>query len=278
MGGMPGNPEISVQPATATPDATSQRAGLRIRPYRTADRAAVRQICSDTAWQGGPGGAHIPDDWLWAEFWTRYFTDEEPEHTWVVERVLDAPVVDQAGDPPAVERAVNTPAVEHAAHAPVVGYLSGAADSRRPERYIFALLPGIVRHIWQARLWRQPAPRRALLDMLTSLLSGDTRLPRGVAATHPATFHFNLLPEARGQRIGTLLFHTFEKEMRRLNVPGLHTQSLDINAGVARFNQRAGLTIAGRRPTRAFRHVEPRPIAVLTWTKRLGPESPDTSH
>ncbi len=247
------------QGTAATAIDVAPRLGLRIRPYRTEDRAAIRQICADTAWQGGPGGVHVPDDWLWGEFWTRYFTDREPEHTWVVERAADAPVV------------------EHGVNARVVGYLSGTVDCRRAERYTYALLPGIVRHIWSVRLWRRRGPRRALLDMLASLLCGDTRLPRGVAAAYPATFHFNLLPEARGQGIGTRLFRTFETEIQQLGVPGLHTQSLDVNAGVARFNERAGLAIVGRRPTRAFGHIESRPIAILTWTKGLRPCVPLTS-
>ena len=35
------------------------RPGLRIRPYRTDDRGAIRQICADTAWLGGPGGMFL---------------------------------------------------------------------------------------------------------------------------------------------------------------------------------------------------------------------------
>jgi len=239
--------DSSTRVAPASPVGVAPRPGLRIRPYRTDDRGAIRQICTDTAWLGGPGGAHIPDDWLWAEFWTRCFTDGEPEHTWVVECAIDTRVV---------------------------GYLSGTVDSRRAEHYTRALLPGIVRRIWRDRLWLRPGPRRALLGMLASLLRGDMRLPRGVAAAYPATFHFNLLPEVRGQGIGTRLFRTFEEEMRRLGVPGLHMQSVDVNAGVARFNERAGLAIIGRRPTHAFRHVESQPIAVLTWAKRLEPHPP----
>jgi hypothetical protein len=215
----------------------------RIRPCQPADRAAVRRICAQTAWHGGPGGDRIPDDWLWAEFWTRYFTDAEPQHTWVVESTAESPVV---------------------------GYLSGTSDVRQSERYVWRILPGIVRHVWQAGLLRRPASRRALVGMLRAMLSGELRLPPGVAATYPATFHFNLLPEACGQGIGTRLFWTFEDAMRDLGVPGIHTQSLDVNGGVARFNERVGLTLAERRPTRAFRHIETQPIAVLTWVKPLG--------
>jgi len=213
-----------------------------LRPCRVDDRAAVRQICADTAWQGGPGGGHIPDDWLWAEFWTRYFTDQEREHTWVVEQ---------------------------AAEARVVGYLSGTVDARRPERYVRKLLPGIVRHVWWAGLLRRAASRRALFSMVRGLLSSDMRLPPGIAAAYPATFHFNLRPAARGRGVGTRLFRAFEAEMRLCGVPGLHTQSLDLNQGVARFNERVGLTLVERRPTRVFQHIEPRPIAVLTWVKPL---------
>ena len=48
-------------------------------------RAKVRRICAETAWAGGRSPERVPDDWLWAEFWTRYYTDREPRHTWVAE-------------------------------------------------------------------------------------------------------------------------------------------------------------------------------------------------
>ena len=60
-----------------------------IRPYVTADRQAVRQICAATAWMGSPAPERIGDEWIWAEYWTRFFTDRQQDCCWVAERVGD---------------------------------------------------------------------------------------------------------------------------------------------------------------------------------------------
>ena len=88
----------------ATPHAgVTVRSSILVRGYGRSDRQAVRGICAATCWMGEDRPELIPDDWVWAEYWTRYFTDEEPRHTWV--------------------------ACEAAGR--VVGYLTGTADERR---------------------------------------------------------------------------------------------------------------------------------------------------
>ena len=56
-----------------------------IRPYRPDDRQAVRDICVATCWMGEYRPESIPDEWMWAEFWTRFFTDRQSQYlqTWV---------------------------------------------------------------------------------------------------------------------------------------------------------------------------------------------------
>ncbi len=105
-----------------------------IRPLRRSDRRSVRDICVATAWLGDPGRGHIPDDWIWAEFWTRYFTDRDPQNSWTLCRGGDGRVV---------------------------GYLMGTSDVRRFDRYIPFLIPGIVLRAIRKRLLRRPETRRA---------------------------------------------------------------------------------------------------------------------
>ena len=47
----------------------------RVRRLRRGDRQAVRDICVATNWMGEYHPDVAPDDWLWAEYWTRHFTD-----------------------------------------------------------------------------------------------------------------------------------------------------------------------------------------------------------
>ena len=213
-----------------------------IRPLRRGDRAAVREICIATAWMDEPAPQRIGDGWIWAEFWTRYFTDREMGSSWVVE---------------------SRPAGR------VVGYLTGTADARRVGRYVPFLLPGIVARVVGRRLMRRAESRRALLAMLRSALRGELDLPPAVARDYPATFHMDLLPEARRRGLGRQLLDRFLSRMRQLGVPGVHAQPLSVNEPILRLTEAEGFRLVGRRSLSAFAHVDPRPIEVCTYVMRL---------
>jgi len=213
-----------------------------IRPYRPADRAAVRRICAATAWMGRPAPRLVGDDWIWAEYWTRYFTDREGRCCWVVQR---------------------------GGRGEVVGYLTGTADARRFERYLPFLLPGIGCRAVRRRLMCRRESRRALLALLGSLARGEPALPPRVKRQFPATFHFNLLPPARRRGLGSRLVQTFLAGMRSAGAGGVHVQTLSLNAPAAAAMKRAGFRLLARRPIRAFAHVDPRPMAAETWVLRL---------
>jgi len=214
-----------------------------IRAYRPADRAAVRRICVACCWMGEHRPERIGDDWIWAEYWTRYFTDREPQHTWVVERSGDAEVV---------------------------GYLTGTADAARVERFGPFLLPGIVWRVVRGRLLRKTASRRALRGMLRSFLLGELSLPPGAAERFGATFHFNLLGEARGQGVAARLLDTFIERMRSLPVRGVHVQPLHANAAVASLLARRGFRLIASRCLHAWSHLDGRPMELQTWVLPLG--------
>ena len=56
-----------------------------IRPYEARDRSAVRQICCDTADRGNPVESILPERDMVADLMSRYYTDYEPQATWVAE-------------------------------------------------------------------------------------------------------------------------------------------------------------------------------------------------
>lgn len=225
-----------------------QSQDYRIRLFRRSDRPAVRQICVACCWMGDYVRQRIPDDWIWAEYWTRYFTDREPEHVWMVER---------AGD------------------GAVVGYLTGTADRARADRYAPLLLPGIVRRVVRKRLLRNPASRAAMFGMAKSILRGEMALPARVVRQYPATFHFNLLAEARGRGIGTRLFEAFVGRMRAVGVRGVHIQVLGCNPAVPAFAARRGFRQVCSRPLHAWAHLDGGPVGLQTWVLELCPSRMD---
>jgi len=184
----------------------------------------------------------IPDEWIWAEYWTRYFTDCQPRDTWVVERARDGAVA---------------------------GYLTGTADERRVDRYAPRLFGGIVWRVIRKRLLRGPASRAAILGIVRSILRGEMALPGRVAEQYPATFHFNLLAEARGRGIGTQLFEAFCWRMRAVGARGVHLQVLAHNPVVPTFAARRGFRQAASRPLHAWAHIDGGPVDIQTWVLDL---------
>src|SRR5437773_781119 len=56
-----------------------------IRSYRATDRAAVRRLCCQTGFLGEPINPVYEDCELFADFLTTYYTDLEPESSFVLE-------------------------------------------------------------------------------------------------------------------------------------------------------------------------------------------------
>jgi GNAT superfamily N-acetyltransferase len=212
---------------------------LIVRPYASADRRSVREICVRTAWLGGEGEEIIPDDWIWAEVLTRHFTDVEPEHATLVERTSDRAVV---------------------------GYLLGTCDVRAFEKRVIASLPRILLRSATAAIALRPRRRRAALALLRSLAKGELVVPERVRERCPATFRFNVLPEARGRGLGARLLDRYLEQMRALSLEGVHVQTLSENQPAAAILQRARFQLAAEWPITAFDRVSG-PMRLLTWVR-----------
>jgi GNAT superfamily N-acetyltransferase len=116
---------------------------------------------------------------------------------------------------------------------------------------------------------RKPTFRAAIRAILESLIHGELTVPANVRARFPATFHFNLLPEARGLGLGSRLVEVFLRHMRSLHVPGVHVQPLSINPLVPRFLARRGFQLVESHPLHVFRHTDKRAIDLQTWVLAL---------
>jgi GNAT superfamily N-acetyltransferase len=263
---------------------------LVIRPYGAADRQAVRDICAATCWMGEYRPEMIPDDWVWAEYWTRYFTDREPQNSWVV---CEAGLwwhgrpghVYQGRPAPGSSSGSSSPGLDSEekeeethgrdAHATkeatgrVVGYLTGTVDESHFRHYAPRLLPGLAWHVIRRRLMRWPRSRRAILSLLGALVRDEMRLPPGVERDYPATCHIDLLPQARGGGIGTRLFETFLARMRSLGVRGVHQQPLDINPAIGALLRKMDFAMVESHPIRAYAHFHADKVELQTWVRKL---------
>jgi hypothetical protein len=135
-----------------------------IRPYRPTDRNAVRRLCCETGYLGKAIDPVFEDRELFADYLTRFYTDWEPESTFVLE---------QDGE--------------------VKGYLMG---SRRPLLHqfhsFFLNLSLFARGIFRYPRYNKASKafvRWILLNAWREVPAAPRRLPH---------FHFNMLPEAMG--------------------------------------------------------------------------------
>ena len=200
-----------------------------IRPYQPTDRSRLRQLCHDTGYMGASAA------WYWrhadsfADIWTGYYTDQEPESLLVATSETE-----------------------------VLGYLAGCVDSRRTLspaaaisraalRYALFLRPGTARFLW-----------RGVRD---TLREGGTPNGEVTDLRWPSHLHINLRPEARGRGVGKQLITQWFSRLRAVGSPGCHLGTLAENGTAIRFFGDSGfrplgapLRIPGMRSPAGDRH------------------------
>jgi GNAT superfamily N-acetyltransferase len=213
-----------------------------IEPARRSDRQSIRDICVATCWMGEDRPEALLDEGIWAEYWTRWFTDRQWQHTWIVRGSVSGRVV---------------------------GYLTGTPDERRFHEYVPWLVPLFLAQLLRRRLQGRPVNHAALRTALRSMWRGETRIPHALMKRYPATWHVDLLPEACGRGLGSMLLKLFLERMRDLGVSGLHAQPMSINPAIICLLQRHGFRLVLRKPLTAFEHFTDEAIDVQTWVRSL---------
>ncbi|MFL6539604.1 MAG: GNAT family acetyltransferase, partial [Chthoniobacterales bacterium] len=137
--------------------------GYTIRSYRASDREAVRRLCCQTGFLGEAIDPVYEDRELFADFLTTYYTDHEPESSFVIEKEGE-----------------------------LRGYLLGC---RKPLRnQVYSLYQNIVLFL-RALLRYQRYNARSRSFILWILMNGWREVP--AAPRRTPHFHINLLPDAR---------------------------------------------------------------------------------
>lgn len=213
---------------------------LITRPYEPRDRAAVRKLCCDTGYLGQPIDSVFEDRELFADYLTRYYTDWEPESSFVLEQ----------------EGAVK-------------GYLLG---SRKPLRHQLCSLWNNLVLIPKGVL-RLPHYHAASKRFVRWILANSWReVP--AAPRRTAHFHFNILPEAQSIA-GTrdLLAHYFAY-LRSFGEKAVFGQVVTFESRRgARVFERFGFEVVNRSRITKWERLHPEPVYLCTVVKDL--EKPD---
>ncbi len=155
-----------------------------------------------------------PAEWYWrhaksfADIWTSYYTDHEPESLFV------------AADGPKV-----------------VGYLSGCVDSRKAPSPAWAIARADLRYTLYLRAGTAGFFWRGVVDTLVQRGTPQGQLDD---ARWPSHLHINLLPEARGSNVGASLMTAWFARLQQLGSPGCHLGTLLENERAVRFFEHQG--------------------------------------
>lgn len=188
-------------------------ADISIRPYQARDRGAVREICYRTGYMGEPASWYWRDFQSFADIWTGYYTEREPQSAFVALR-----------------------------SGRIVGYLLGCIDTaqspdpaaaimRQCFRRFLLLRPGTAGYYW-----------RALGDLLRF---AGTPIADFRDSRWPSHLHIDLLPEGRGLGAGNALMQAWFERLAAVGSPGCHLATLAENQKAIAFFRRLGFQCFG---------------------------------
>jgi hypothetical protein len=207
-----------------------------IRNFRASDREAVRRLCCQTGFLGQPIDPVYTDHELFADFLTTYYTDHEPESSFVLER-----------------------------DGKLYGYLLG---SRRPLlNQLYAFQQNIVlgfRAMLRYRRYNQRS-RKFIRWMLTHGWREVPAAPRRVPH-----FHINLLPEARKMSTTRLLMSAYLSYLYRSGEKQVFGQivTFESRRGEKMF-ERYGFKVLNRAEITKYKAFYPESVYLSTVIKNL---------
>ena len=214
-----------------------------IRSYEASDREAVRQLCCETGFLGEPIDPVYEDRELFADFLTTYYTDHEPESSFVIEI---------GGE--------------------LRGYLLG---SRRPLlNQLYSFYQNIV--LFLRALLRYPRYQEHSRRFIRWLLmNGWREVP--AAPRHTPHFHINLLPDARKMSTTRALLSAYFGYLHRSGEKQVYGQivTFESRRGEKMF-ERYGFKVLNRAEITKYRAFHPESVYLSTVIKNLETAEPLT--
>jgi GNAT superfamily N-acetyltransferase len=212
-----------------------------IRGYRASDREAVRRLCCQTGFLGEPIDPVYQDRELFADFLTTYYTDHEPESSFVLE-----------------------------ADGELKGYLLG---SRRPFlNQLYSFQQNIV--LFVRSLLRYPRYNERSRQFIRWVIMNGWR---EVPATPRRTphFHINLLPAARKMSTTRALMSAYLSYLYRRGEKRVYGQivTFESRRGEKMF-ERYGFRVMNRAEITKYRAFYPESVYLCTVIKNLETAEP----
>jgi hypothetical protein len=212
-----------------------------IRSYRASDREAVRRLCCETGFLGEPIDPVYEDRQLFADFLTTYYTDHEPESSFVIE-----------------------------SEGEICGYLLGCRKPLWNQLYSF----------WQnvslflkalTRYFRYDERSRRFVRW--TLVNGWREVP--AAPRRMPHFHINLLPDARKMSTTRAIISAYLSYLYRRGENRVYGQivTFDSRRGERMF-ERYGFKVLNRAEITKYKAFYPESVYLSTVIKNLETAAP----
>jgi len=214
----------------------SEARHLSIRKLQPSDREIVRKLCADTGYLGDPIDPVFEDRELFADYLTAYYTDWEPESSFVLE-----------------------------VNGQVHGYLLGSRRPLRQQIYSFyqnlsLFLRGICRY------HRYNAASRKFVHWI--IFQGWKEVPAAPRKT--AHFHINLLADARNVASTRALMDAYLAYLHERGEKRVYGQMVvfESRRGSKMF-ERYGFKVLNKSEITKYREIHPEPVYLCTVIKDL---------
>lgn len=185
---------------------------IAITKMEPRDRAAIRSICCDTGYAGLDIRPYFDDPELFADIFTLYYTDFEPQSAFVA-RVGGR----------------------------TVGYLCGCLSTRRYRRLFAArIIPGLFFKALSRGYRLGEKTGRYIRNMLSGLSRAGARPP---LALYPAHLHINVEAGCRRRGAGAALMSRYIDYLQEHGVPGIHLGTTSLNKSALPFYEKLGFRL-----------------------------------
>ena len=207
---------------------------LKIRPYSPSDRQAIRNICCDTGFMGNPIDPVYIDREAFADFFTRYYTDFEPENALV--------------------------AVEEDR---VIGYLLGCLNYKEVNRkQLWLILSRTVPKIF-GRVLALHYNKASFKFLRWFLFKAAGETPKSVPEA--AHFHVNMYTKYRTGIAGRRLIFPFVNRVAKLGFKGVYGQmQVYEDRRSEKAFKRYGFKFIDRKEITKFKDYHDKPVWVAT--------------
>jgi hypothetical protein len=218
-----------------------QEKPFAIRSYRPEDRATVRRLCCQTGFLGDPIDPVYEDRQLFADFLTTYYTDWEPDSSFVLE--IDGEIR---------------------------GYLLGSRKPLRNQLYAFwqnvsLFLKALSRYFHYNQKSRRFV-RWTLMYGWREVPAAPRRVPH---------FHINLLPDARKMSTTRALMSAYLSYLYRCGEKRVYGQIVTFESRRGeRMFERYGFKVLNRAEITKYKALYPESVYLSTVIKTLETAEP----